>query len=83
MALNNQQYLMCQKNQSKLYYVQKEMSLLGHKKKEKYSSPLMKKLSLIKKTFISIKNIMYFQKTQITLVKRKLEIFAKIISMTM
>ena len=58
------------------------MSLIGHQKKEKYSSPLMKKLSLIKKTFISIKNITYFQKTPKKLVKRKLEIFAKIISRT-
>ena len=58
------------------------MSLLGHKKKDKYFLPLKKKLPLRKKTFISIKNIMYFQKTQIKLVKRKLEVFAKIISRT-
>ena len=36
------------------------MSLLGHKKKEKYSLPLMKKLPLIKKTFISSKKYNVF-----------------------
>ena len=74
---------MYHKNQTKLYYVKKDMSLLGHKKKEKYSLQLMKKLPLRKKTFISIKNIMYFQKTQIKLIKRKLQVFAKIVYRTM
>ena len=55
--------MMYHKNQTKLYYVKNDMSLLGHKKKEKYSLPLMKKSPLRKKNFISIKNIMYFQKT--------------------
>ena len=79
---------MYHKNQTKLYYVKKDMYLLCHKKKEKYSLPLMKKLPLRKKNFISIKNIMYFQKTQLKFkdlnkVSRNLEIFAKIISTTM
>ena len=40
---------MCHKSQTKLYYVKKDMSFLGHQTKEKYSLPLMKKITFDKK----------------------------------